>query len=562
MEDELSAGDLLARRYRLIDRIGAGGMSVIWRARDEVLDRMVALKVLTHELAADQRYRDLVREEARNAAQLVHPNVTAVHDYGEEIAPDGRITAFVVMELLAGESLQRRLTAGALPWPQALEICAQVAEALAAAHRIGVVHRDITPANIMLTDAGVKVLDFGIATRVGAPDEDEDGETFGTPAYVAPERLDGMPAQPATDTYALGVLLYETLTGRVPFPALSWDDVARTPRHGQPPAPTSVPGLPPAVAEICRSCLHRSPLDRPTAHQVAVLLRANIPGQGEVAQPQVPACGKPSVPQVPAAETPSAPAAATPYVPAAEKPSVPAAPALPDLSAGVIGLPGVPSSGPGARPTQAGQATFLPGSAPADPAGAAVPTRTISAQQRHRDGTGPRVRWRDRTWVRVTVATTAAVAVFAAAGVLASTLGRPGTVPDDGALAPATLTPAGPAASGSPSANQPAPTASAEPDRTTPPSPNQRPPTVAETIAAISQIIDAGVQSKEIRSDAAVDLRNVIENLREAIRRGVADLAQEAANLQDKVAAREREGAITGTSAQRLEAELARLGRL
>lgn len=166
MEASLHAGRLLARRYRLIDQIGAGGMSVIWRARDEVLDRIVAVKVLAPSLAADARFRDLVRDEARSAAQLVHPHVTAVHDYGETVAPDGSITPFVVMELLAGEELEHRLTEGPLPWPQAVEIGVQVAEALAAAHRLGIVHRDITPANVMVTRVGAKVLDFGIATRV------------------------------------------------------------------------------------------------------------------------------------------------------------------------------------------------------------------------------------------------------------------------------------------------------------------------------------------------------------------------------------------------------------
>lgn len=277
MEKLLSAGTLLAHRYRLIDQIGSGGMSVIWRARDELLDRIVALKVLSGELAADQRYRDLVREEARSAAQLVHPNVTAVHDYGELVDDDGAVTAFVVMELLCGESLQRRLTAGPLPWPEAVETCAQVAEALAAAHRLGIVHRDITPSNIMLTSTGAKVLDFGIANRIGQPDLDDDGETFGTPAYVAPERLDGTPSLPATDSYALGVLLYEALTGRVPFPALTWDDLARTPRHETPPTPTGVPGLPQAVADVCARCLAPSPEDRPTAHQIAEQLRAGLP---------------------------------------------------------------------------------------------------------------------------------------------------------------------------------------------------------------------------------------------------------------------------------------------
>jgi hypothetical protein len=269
----LHAGRLLARRYRLIDQIGAGGMSVIWRARDEVLDRIVAVKVLAPSLAADARFRDMVREEARSAAQLVHPHVTAVHDYGETVAPDGSITSFVVMELLAGEELERRLTEGPLPWPQAVETGAQVAEALAAAHRLGIVHRDITPANVMLTRIGAKVLDFGIATQVGAPDEDEDGGTFGTPAYVAPERLDGAPAQPATDVYSLGVLLFETLTGQVPYPADTWDQLSEALAGGATPTLDAVPGLPSPVAEICLRCLARDPRTRPTAHQVAAALR-------------------------------------------------------------------------------------------------------------------------------------------------------------------------------------------------------------------------------------------------------------------------------------------------
>ncbi len=272
----LHAGGLLARRYRLIDRIGAGGMSVIWRARDEVLDRMVAVKVLAAALAADVKFREMVREEARSAAQLVHPHVTSVHDYGETLAPDGTVTAFVVMELLTGEELEALLTAGPLPWIEAVEICAQVAEALSAAHRMGVVHRDITPSNIMMTANGAKLLDFGIATHIGAPDEDEDGETFGTPAYVAPERLDGTPAQPATDTYSLGVLLYETLTGQVPFPAETWDDLTHALRDGTVPSALDVPRLPPAVADICFRCLARNPLDRPTAHQVAEVLRDQL----------------------------------------------------------------------------------------------------------------------------------------------------------------------------------------------------------------------------------------------------------------------------------------------
>jgi hypothetical protein len=280
--DSLAPGTLLARRYRLLDRIGVGGMSVIWRAHDEMLERGVAVKVLAAELAADSRFRDLVRAEARAAAALVHPNVTATYDYGETVGADGETTAFVVMELLEGEALSNRLTAGPLPWPEALRVCAEVADALAAAHRHGIVHRDVTADNVMLSGGGAKVLDFGIATTVGAPDDDDDGMTFGTPAYVAPERLDGRRAWPANDTYALGVLLFEMLTGHPPYPAETWEDLAGAPR-GDPP-PLTVPGLPEPVVDLVRRCLAIDPQLRPTAHQVGWTLRRHLPGAGRRAR--------------------------------------------------------------------------------------------------------------------------------------------------------------------------------------------------------------------------------------------------------------------------------------
>nr|WP_204342460.1 serine/threonine-protein kinase [Micromonospora terminaliae] len=329
----MHAGRLLARRYRLVDQIGAGGMSVIWRARDEVLDRVVAVKVLAPSLAADARFRDMVREEARSAAQLVHPHVTAVHDYGETVAPDGSITSFVVMELLSGEELEHRLTEGPLPWPQAVETGAQVAEALAAAHRLGIVHRDITPSNVMMTRVGAKVLDFGIATRVGAPDEDEDGGTFGTPAYVAPERLDGAPAQPATDVYSLGVLLFETLTGQPPYPADTWEELSAALAGDAAPTLDGVPGLPAPVAEICLRCLARDPRRRPTAHQVAAVLRDQLlPADPQAAT--MPAATVP-LPAVPAPARPAAEPAAPAPAGAPPRPR-----ALPLVAAGLVVVTG------------------------------------------------------------------------------------------------------------------------------------------------------------------------------------------------------------------------------
>ncbi|SBT46931.1 serine/threonine-protein kinase [Micromonospora auratinigra] len=383
MKASLHAGRLLARRYRLIDQIGAGGMSVIWRSRDEVLDRVVAVKVLAPSLAADARFRDMVREEARSAAQLVHPHVTAVHDYGETVAPDGSITSFVVMELLAGEELEHRLTEGPLPWPQAVETGAQVAEALAAAHRLGIVHRDITPANVMMTRVGAKVLDFGIATRVGAPDEDEDGGTFGTPAYVAPERLDGAPAQPATDVYSLGVLLFETLTGQVPYPADTWEQLSAALAEGGTPTLDGVPGLPAPVAQICLRCLAREPRQRPTAHQVAAALRDQLlPADPQAATMLAPTMTLPALPREQRSQPGPAPTVPTP--PAATGPADRRRRPLLVAGAGVVLVAGaallvpalIPDRQPPARGLPPAGPVLVPGTTPSsvDPTGPVTPS--------------------------------------------------------------------------------------------------------------------------------------------------------------------------------------------
>ncbi|HEV7710870.1 MAG TPA: protein kinase [Asanoa sp.] len=507
----LTPGALLARRYRLIDRVGAGGMSVIWRARDEVLDRTVAVKVLSASLAADPRFRGMVRDEARAAAQLVHPHVATVHDYAETVAPDGTVTAFVVMELLAGEELEARLTEGPLPWRTAVEVCAQVAEALAAAHRLGIVHRDVTPANIMLTATGAKVLDFGIATRIGAPDEDADGETFGTPAYVAPERLDGTPAQPATDTYSLGVLLHETLTGRVPVPADTWEDLTRALREGTEPAPPEVPGLPPEVADLCLRCLARDPAARPTAHAVAATLRAATapPPPTDEAAPRT----------GPTPQAGLAPQAPTPQAAGNAKSAPQAGPAG--------------NVGPGPQAGLAPHAEARPQSTPAPQAGLLPRTdpgaRAESALPRAR-------RARKRRAVLVVVAIAALLAVGIAALV---PLLRDDSAPSGSVTA------------------QPAPTTEAPAD----PEPEQEPqlePTTAgslgEAMSHLEGVIDEGQQAGAIRRDTAVDLRNLLRELHNTQAR-----ADQVTMLREKVAVRAGEGAISRPYAERLDLALAGL---
>jgi serine/threonine-protein kinase len=255
-------------RFTLVERIGVGGMSEVWRAVDAVLGRPVAVKVLSAAMANDPNLWQATLREARAVAQIAHPNVAQVHDYGEVSVAGGAHVPYLVMELIQGRDLAERLRSGPLPWPQAAPIAAQAAAGLAAAHRLGVVHRDVKPANIMLTPTGVKVLDFGIAALAFGPDSDR-GRLIGTPAYAAPERLQPGAPTPAGDVYALGVVLYEMLTGRPPRSMRDWPEAAAAHREGFAVPPIQVPGLPRRLAELVARCLSVDPARRPTATEVA-----------------------------------------------------------------------------------------------------------------------------------------------------------------------------------------------------------------------------------------------------------------------------------------------------
>ncbi|MER7459504.1 serine/threonine-protein kinase [Micromonospora sp. NPDC126480] len=259
---------LLGDRYRLIEQLGAGGMSVVWRGYDEVLGRQVAVKVLASRLASDRAFRHRIRIEAQAAARLCHPNITNVYDYGES-EQVGLTVPYVVMELIDGESLTGRLRRGELPWREAVTIGAEVTSALATAHSRGVVHRDVTPGNIMLTATGVKVVDFGISALVGEKEKGPDGALLGTPAYLAPERLDNGEVSPATDVYAVGLLLYRMLTGRLPWRAETTTQMLRAHMYNDPDPMPPVPGLPEGVADLVRRCLAKRPGDRPSTTEVA-----------------------------------------------------------------------------------------------------------------------------------------------------------------------------------------------------------------------------------------------------------------------------------------------------
>ncbi|MEV6595997.1 serine/threonine-protein kinase [Actinoplanes sp. NPDC051346] len=270
---DLPGSSLLAGRYRLVERLGAGGMSVVWRGFDEVLGRQVAVKVLPPSTSADPSFRRRLRAEAQAAARLSHPHITNVYDYGEATTVDGEPVPYVVMELVDGESLAAVLARSRrLPWPAAVRVTSEVAAALAAAHARGIVHRDVTPANVMLTPAGAKVVDFGISALIGENDIDPDGSLLGTPAYLAPERLEGGQVSPATDVYAVGLLIYRTLIGQLPWDVGTTTALLRAHQYTEPEPLPPVDGLPAAVSALIARCLEKRPSDRPSSAELAHIL--------------------------------------------------------------------------------------------------------------------------------------------------------------------------------------------------------------------------------------------------------------------------------------------------
>jgi serine/threonine protein kinase len=289
-------GLCLSGRYRMVEPIGAGGMAVVWRAADSVLARTVAVKVLAPDVR-DPGSLARLRHEARAAASLSHPNIAQVYDYGESEV-GGTTVPYVVLELVTGGTLLDRLRTGELPPRQALRICAETAAALAAAHATGLVHRDIKPANIMLAPTGVKVVDFGIAAAHGpAPQGDL---MLGTPTYVAPERLIGTQVLPASDVYALGVLLYRLLAGHSPWPADPPTRVLANHLSSEPPPLVPLRPVPSHVLDLCARCLSKDPAARPTAREAARLLAhaAGFTAVEDAAPAPHPAGGAPPEPSI------------------------------------------------------------------------------------------------------------------------------------------------------------------------------------------------------------------------------------------------------------------------
>lgn len=264
----LPIGTPIDHRYVILGPIGYGGLSVVYQAVDPWEGRSVALKLLGPNVADDPGSRRKVHREAMIADRLRSPSVPRIYAVGDTRLPDGGTVPYVSMELLRGVVLAGRLAGGPLPWAEAVRVSATIADVLAIAHRRGVVHRDLTPDNIMMTASGAKIVDFGEATTL-------DGEAVGVcpPAAGPVDR-----GSPADDVYALGVLLYQMLTGRSPYcSAGPRADLAAARRWRVAPTPVLlVPGLPREVAEICRGCMSKQTEDRPGAAQVALALWAVV----------------------------------------------------------------------------------------------------------------------------------------------------------------------------------------------------------------------------------------------------------------------------------------------
>ena len=270
-------GTAILRRYVLIGAIGQGGVSTVYSAVDARYGRKLAVKVLAPTLADNPHARDDVRREALITDRLRHPSVPRVFEYGEAPLPDGTVVPYVVLELLGGRPLTERLAGGRLDWPEAVRIAASAADVLAVAHRRGVVHRDLTARNIMMTPTGIKIIDFGLATAALRT-----GDTGARPIVMrAGERRHDLPSHPKTafarpsdDIYTLGVLLYEMLTGRSPYPPAVAATILAAGRvaHLAPTPVLAIPGLPPPVRDVVRACMAKTPQDRPLSADVALTL--------------------------------------------------------------------------------------------------------------------------------------------------------------------------------------------------------------------------------------------------------------------------------------------------
>src|SRR5712691_3890533 len=299
----------VAGRYQVIARIASGGMGEVFRAHDAVLGREVALKVLHPQFAGDRGFVDRFRREARAAAILNHPNIVGVYDWG---LTEG--TYFMVMEYVRGHNLRTLLSEyGRLQPLQVVEIAAQVLSALDHAHGHGIVHRDVKPENILIArDGTVKVADFGLARAYADSYVSQaEGTVTGTVQYLAPEQIQGEPADPRTDLYALGVVMFELLTGGPPYSGETSLSIAYQHLTGQVPSPSHIaPAIEPAMDQVVLRATAKDRGDRPPS---ATAMREEV-ARAAAALPPAPPVAE-LAGRIPAAEPPSTERAETVTIP-------------------------------------------------------------------------------------------------------------------------------------------------------------------------------------------------------------------------------------------------------
>src|SRR5215218_194743 len=278
-------GRVIAGRYRLEARAGEGGMGVVYRARHVLIDRVVALKLIRPDLRGETHLRAWMLREARAANRVDHAHIIDIHDIGE--TEDGEL--YLVMEYLVGTALSQELSRGPMPIARAVDILEQMCAALARAHDLGVVHRDLKSDNILLTARGgrkdyVKILDFGLAAIARDPRLAPKGAVFGTPEYMSPEQARGEEAGPQSDLYALGVLFFEMLTGQLPFRSDDRETLLEMQRSASAPKPRSIKSdVNPAAEAICLRLLEKDVRKRyQDAHHLQEELKAlqrSLPSQ-------------------------------------------------------------------------------------------------------------------------------------------------------------------------------------------------------------------------------------------------------------------------------------------
>ena len=288
MDDQSLQDTLLGSRYRLIHQVGKGGMAYVYKAYDQMLERPVAIKLLRQDFSTEPGFRDRFKQEARSAANLSHPNIVTVHDFGIDSAG-----VYIVMEYIAGTDLKTRISeVNRYPLQEGINLMVQACAGLGYAHRAGIIHCDVKPQNLLVTsDQRLKITDFGIARALSTLEvESEPDVIWGSPQYFAPEQALGALPTPSTDVYSLGVVMYEVFTGHLPFEADSVEDLIKMHQELPPADPLKfAPDLPEELVLVLHKVLSKEPSARyRTADQLGHILSNLLDKKPEIELPPPP----------------------------------------------------------------------------------------------------------------------------------------------------------------------------------------------------------------------------------------------------------------------------------